>query len=35
MGGIEEELGNIRDSLAKLKKQLYTKFGSNINLEEN
>ena len=32
MSGIDEELANIRDTLGKLKKQLYTKFGSNINL---
>ena len=34
MSGIDEELASIRDTLAKLKKQLYAKFGSNINLEE-
>ena len=32
---LEEELGSIRSTLATLKKQLYGRFGSNINLEES
>ena len=34
MKTIEDELSRIRGTLAELKKKLYAKFGSNINLEE-
>lgn len=32
---LESQLGTIRQTLAGLKKQLYARFGGNINLEEN
>ena len=32
--GVEGELATIKDTLAGLKKQLYSRFGGNINLEE-
>merc|ERR1712087_648448 len=32
--GIEEEVAAIQNTLAQLKKQLYGRFGNNINLEE-
>ena len=32
---LEEELSSIQNTLADLKKQLYGRFGSNINLEES
>ena len=32
--GVEGELATIRETLAGLKKQLYGRFGGNINLEE-
>ncbi|KAL3914221.1 MAG: hypothetical protein SGPRY_007699 [Prymnesium sp.] len=31
---LKKELGGITDTLALLKKQLYARFGNNINLEE-
>jgi len=32
---LEEELSSIQNTLGDLKKQLYGRFGSNINLEES
>ena len=32
---LEDELNGIQNTLATLKKQLYGRFGSNINLEES
>ena len=31
---LKKELGGINDTLGNLKKQLYARFGGNINLEE-
>ena len=32
---VEDEIATIKGTLAQLKKQLYGRFGKNINLEEN